>query len=63
MYVCLCNGITDRELRGAVALGAATFDELRAATGVATCCGRCTDCALGILAEGCPAPARSGGDD
>jgi bacterioferritin-associated ferredoxin len=64
MYVCICNGITDREIRGAVSLGARTLDDLTTMMGVAGCCGRCADCARGILAE-CPyEPAHHGaGDD
>lgn len=62
MYVCLCNGITDRDIRGAISLGVRTMDELSAATGVATCCGRCADCARGMLDE-CPAPCPGAGDD
>ena len=30
MYVCLCNGITDREIRGAVAQGARSLADLQA---------------------------------
>jgi bacterioferritin-associated ferredoxin len=43
MYVCLCNAVTDREIRGAVKLGARSLGDLQDTLGVATCCGRCTD--------------------
>jgi len=64
MYVCICNAITDGEIRGAVAQGARTLAELRATLGVATCCGRCAECAERLVGEAaaefaCPA----GGDD
>ena len=64
MYVCVCNGVTDRDIQGAVALGARTLADLGHSLGVGTCCGRCLDCArrfVGEPAEG-PAPC-SGGDD
>jgi bacterioferritin-associated ferredoxin len=49
MYVCLCNAITDREIRGAIALGARSVSDLKSTLGVATCCGRCEDCATQLL--------------
>ena len=63
MYVCVCNGITDREIRGAVSLGVRTLADLTAMMGVAACCGRCADCAQGILAERAHEPAGHGGGD
>ncbi len=51
MYVCLCKGISDRRLHQAVAEGARSFEELQAATGVATCCRSCEPCARGVLYE------------
>ena len=41
MYVCLCNAVTDHEIRHAVRGGVLTFDELRLELGVACCCGQC----------------------
>ena len=49
MIVCVCNNISDREIRQAVELGLRTMDELREQLGVATCCGQCADCAQGVL--------------
>ena len=51
MYVCVCNAVTDREIRGAVRLGARSLGDLQDTLGVATCCGRCTDCACALLTE------------
>ena len=51
MYVCICNAITDREVRGAIALGARSLCDLQSTLGVATCCRRCTDCAQTLLNE------------
>jgi len=64
MYVCVCNAITDREIRGAAELGARTLDDLSATLGVATCCRRCSDCARKVLADAlAPEAAYAGGDD
>ncbi|MCC7326711.1 MAG: (2Fe-2S)-binding protein [Burkholderiales bacterium] len=64
MYVCVCNAVTDREIRDAVKRGVRTLGDLSATLGVATCCGRCTDCAQQVLAEAVGADACcAGGDD
>ena len=51
MIVCVCNNISDREIRQAVELGLTSMDELRRDLGVATCCGQCFSCAEEILNE------------
>jgi bacterioferritin-associated ferredoxin len=43
MIVCVCNNISDREIRQAADLGLSSMDELRRDLGVATCCGKCAD--------------------
>jgi len=63
MYVCVCNAITDKEVRGAVALGARTLGDLQATLGVATCCRRCADCACSIVAEALESQADHAGAD
>ena len=49
MIVCVCNNISDREIRQAVDLGLSTMAELRRDLGVATCCGKCHTCAREVL--------------
>jgi bacterioferritin-associated ferredoxin len=43
------------------------MNDLSASLGVATCCGRCTDCARSVLAESlatvCPYAVAGAGDD
>jgi bacterioferritin-associated ferredoxin len=51
MYVCLCNGITENQIREAVSAGADSLPALRLELGVASCCGRCADCAQQVLQE------------
>ena len=41
MYICLCNAVTDHDIRREVADGARTFAELQARTGCSDCCGCC----------------------
>jgi bacterioferritin-associated ferredoxin len=49
MYICNCNGITEREIRGAAELGCASLEDLRRDLGVASCCGKCADEASRVL--------------
>ena len=41
MYICNCNGVTEREIRGAVELGCQSMADLSTQFGVGTCCGKC----------------------
>ncbi|MCC7080874.1 MAG: (2Fe-2S)-binding protein [Burkholderiales bacterium] len=51
MYVCLCNPVTDREIRGCVRQGARTLSDLQMQLGVAAQCGMCAASALAIVRE------------
>jgi len=51
MYVCLCNGITERAVREAAAAGVETLPELTRRTGCAGACGSCACHAEEILRE------------
>lgn len=51
MYVCICNEVTDREIRRAVNNGADCVVELRDQLGVASCCGQCAGHAQEIIDE------------
>jgi len=51
MYVCVCKAVTDRQIRAAAAGGVEDFETLQERLGVATCCGRCADCARDVLHE------------
>jgi len=49
MYICICNAVTDRQIRAAVAAGAASLDEVSMELGVATCCGCCREAAQQVI--------------
>jgi bacterioferritin-associated ferredoxin len=51
MYVCLCNAVTERQVRECAEGGACSLDDLAASLGVGAGCGRCRDCAAQVLAE------------
>ena len=50
MYVCICNGVTDRHIREAVASGCRSVAELTMRTGCGSNCGSCLDMAAAMLA-------------
>jgi bacterioferritin-associated ferredoxin len=49
MIVCVCRRVSDRDIQRQAQAGCSNFDELQMETGVATCCGRCTDCARDVF--------------
>lgn len=49
MYVCICNAITERQVRECAQQGNCSVEELAAALGIGAGCGRCRDCAEEIL--------------
>ncbi|MFN8835328.1 MAG: bacterioferritin-associated ferredoxin [Betaproteobacteria bacterium] len=51
MYVCLCNAVTERQIREAVDEGVRSMRALRQQLGVASCCGRCAPYARQVLEE------------
>ena len=51
MYVCLCNGVTDRQIREAAEAGCRTMSELTMRTGCGATCGSCVGMATQLLDE------------
>ncbi len=51
MYVCLCKGITDRQIKAAIDDGANSIKQLRKALGVASQCGKCSVMTRELLDE------------
>jgi len=51
MYVCICKGVTDRDIHDAASRGARTVKDLRRELGVAAECGKCAACAREVLCD------------
>jgi bacterioferritin-associated ferredoxin len=51
MYVCICNGVTDRDIRQAVEAGCRSVAELTMRTGAGATCGSCLDLAAQLMEE------------
>ena len=51
MYVCICNAITDKQIRKAAASGVSDLWGLQRELGVASNCGSCKEMASDILRE------------
>ena len=51
MYVCICNGVTERDIRQAAEAGCRTIPELTMRTGAGSNCGSCLDMAAELLAS------------
>ncbi|AWB67546.1 (2Fe-2S)-binding protein [Saccharobesus litoralis] len=51
MYVCLCHGITDKQIRQAVKGGCGNLCDLRCKTSVGSDCGRCSKIAKQIIKQ------------
>lgn len=49
MFVCICNAVTDREIRELARRGVETLEELRLLTGCSDCCGQCAEEAEMVL--------------
>ena len=64
MYVCLCNGLTDRDLAPHTADGRASVAMVYRACGCQPQCGKCVPYVREMLREGSgTALAETGGDD
>jgi bacterioferritin-associated ferredoxin len=51
MYICICNAVTEREIRHAVELGCNSYKKLHNELGVGTCCGKCKKEATRVVKE------------
>ena len=51
MYVCICNGVTERQVREAADAGCASVSELTMRTGLGATCGSCIATAEVLLQE------------
>lgn len=51
MYVCVCQAVTERQVREAAQGGANSVKALKECLGVASHCGKCAKCAHNILRD------------
>ena len=51
MYICVCNAVTDSDIRKAVDAGVHSLKQLRRATGCANGCGCCQQEAVAVLQQ------------
>ena len=51
MYVCICNAITDSQIKEAQAQGHHSMEQIREHLGVGAGCGRCVTTAESLLQE------------
>lgn len=51
VYVCVCNGVTDRDIQSAVEEGCDSLDALAARTGCGSTCGCCREYAVEAIAQ------------
>jgi bacterioferritin-associated ferredoxin len=51
MYVCLCQGVTDGQIRDVILEGCCSYREVRQATGVASQCGKCACLAKEVVRD------------
>lgn len=61
MIVCVCRRVSDRDIQHAAHRGCGSFEDLQMELGVATCCGRCADCARSVLHAAQSRPAQGAG--
>ncbi len=51
MYVCLCQGVTDGQIREAIYDGCCSYRDIRETLGVASQCGKCACLAKQVVRE------------
>jgi bacterioferritin-associated ferredoxin len=51
MYVCICNAVTERQVRECARAGTCSLEDLALQLGVGAGCGRCRECAAELLNE------------
>ena len=49
MYVCVCKGVTDKQIAMEMHAGATGFDDIQDRLEVGLCCGQCRDYAKEVI--------------
>ena len=60
MYVCLCNGITDRELHAQADCGGCTVSMVYRSLGAKPQCGKCVPFVRDLLRQSVESPVHDG---
>jgi len=63
MYVCLCNALTDRDVRAHSAEGGCSVAMVYRSLGCEPQCGKCVPYVRQMLRQGASAQPQIGGDD
>lgn len=56
MFVCICNEVTDQQIKSATETGVSCMRDLRKSLKVGTTCGHCSTSAQSLLKEFLPVP-------
>ena len=51
MFICLCRGVTDTQIRAEVSQGAVSYEDIQRRLDVGVCCGTCKESAEEVIAE------------
>lgn len=51
MYICICNAVSDVQIKQCIQQGAQTIHEVRCLMGVGSCCGKCIPMAKALIHE------------
>lgn len=51
MYICICEQVTDTQIKNAIKEGATSVRDLKKELGIASQCGQCGQCAKALLKE------------
>ena len=58
MYICICNEVTDKQIKHAADAGDSCMRDLRNSLKVGTTCGQCSSCAKSLLKEYLSTPTK-----
>lgn len=51
MYVCVCKGVTDKQIERELMNGSQSFDDIQGRLEVGLCCGQCKEFAMDIISS------------
>ncbi|WP_372737392.1 (2Fe-2S)-binding protein [Neptunomonas sp.] len=51
MYICICNAVTDSQIKDALDEGATNVSDLNKSLSLGSCCGKCTRTARQIIKQ------------